>query len=65
MAFEYDENGKLKCGSCPSRTFRLVAELVISDVSKDGEDPIANRTIESERIISIVCARCGRPINNA
>jgi len=57
--FVYDEHGLLKCGSCGSRTFDMVAELRISDVSKDGEDPTANRTIESERVVSLVCARCG------
>jgi len=62
--YKYDDSGKLTCGSCGSRTFKLVAELTISDVSKDGEDPLANRTIEEEHIISILCARCGRPINN-
>jgi len=57
--FVYDEDGKLKCSSCGSHTFDMVAEMRISDVSKDENDPVANRTIESENIVSLVCARCG------
>jgi len=55
----YDEHGILECSNCGSHTFDMVAELRISDVSGDGDDPVANRTIESENVVSLVCARCG------
>jgi len=63
MTLLYDEKGILTCPNCHSRAFDLVAEMRISDVSPDfdnpKEDPIANRTVESERIVSLVCSRCG------
>jgi len=62
VTYIYDESGKLKCGSCGSHTFDMIVEMRISDVSKDGDDPVANRTIESENLISLVCARCGARI---
>lgn len=62
--YKYDRNGRLECGSCGSKKFKVVAELTISDVSKADEDPIANRTVDAENIISIICERCGRPVNN-
>jgi len=62
MTYIYDESGKLKCGSYGSHTFDMIVEMGISDVSKDGDDPVANRTIESENVISLVCARCGARI---
>ena len=62
----YDENGILKCQNCNSRTFDLVAEMRVSDVSPDQDnpkdDPIANRTVLSENVVSLVCARCGARI---
>jgi len=63
LTLVYDEKGILKCVSCNSHTFDLVVEQRISDVSRNGKDPIANRDIESERIVSLVCARCGAPQN--
>jgi len=59
VTFQYDESGKLECASCGSHTFDMVVELRITDVTKNGDDPVANRTIESENIVSLVCARCG------
>jgi len=59
-ALVYDDKGILKCPNCPSRIFDVVAELRITDVSKNGEgDPVANHTILSQRIVSLICARCG------
>jgi len=57
----YDDKGILKCPNCPSRTFDMVAELRVTAVSKNGEnnDPVANHTILSQRIISLICAKCG------
>jgi hypothetical protein len=62
MTLVYDEKGILKCQSCGSHTFDAVMEMRLSDVSRDEDDPIANRTIESERVISLVCGRCGAPV---
>lgn len=59
MTLVYDEHGLLECPNCGSKTFDMVAEIRISDVSKHRDDPVANRTIESENVISLVCARCG------
>ena len=60
MTFVYDESGKLKCSSCSSYVFDLVIEQRVSNVSRNnGDDPVANRTVESENIISLICARCG------
>lgn len=62
MTFVYDEHGILKCPNCGSHEFDMVAEMRISDVSKDGNDPVANRTVESENVISITCGRCGAKV---
>jgi len=62
MTLQYDKSGRLKCSSCGSYVFDAVLEQYISNVSKNGDDPIANRTIESENIVSLVCARCGARI---
>ena len=59
MTYHYDDYGCLECTNCGAHEFDLVAEIRIKDVSKNGDDPVANRTIESENIISLVCARCG------
>jgi len=63
MTLVYDEKGILVCPNCKSRAFDLVVEMRVFDVSPDQDnpkdDPVANRTIESERIVSLVCARCG------
>jgi len=63
LTLVYDKKGILQCASCHSHTFDLVLEQRVSSVSRNGKDPIANRDIESERIVSIVCARCGAPQN--
>jgi len=60
--YAYDERGLLKCSSCGYHTFDMVAEMRITEVSRDGKDPVANRTTESENVISLVCARCGTRI---
>ena len=63
MTLVYDEKGILTCPNCNSRTFDLIAEMRVSDVSPDEDnpkdEPVGNRTVESERIVSLVCARCG------
>jgi len=64
MTFQYDKSGKLVCASCGSHTFDVIIEQRISNVSKDGDDPIANRTIESESVISVLCSRCGAHVND-
>jgi len=62
MTLVYDERGLLECPNCGSHTFDMIAEIRISDVSKHEGDPVGNRTIESERIVSLICARCGARI---
>lgn len=67
LTYTYDEKGLLICSSCGSTTFDMVAESRISDVTKgEGDpaagDPVANRTTESENVVSLVCARCGARI---
>ena len=67
LTYTYDEKGLLTCSSCGSKTFDMVAESRISDVTRgEGDpaagDPVANRTTESENIVSLVCARCGARI---
>ena len=58
LGYHYNEQGMLTCTKCGSHRFILDAELVIFDVSKLDDDPLANRSIESERIISVMCAEC-------
>jgi len=66
MTLVYDERGILTCPNCNSKTFDLVAEMRVFDVSPDRDNPkdapVANRTVELERIVSLVCARCGARI---
>ena len=50
------------CRKCGSKQFKVVVDLVISDVTGDENDPIANRTIDKEHIISLACAKCGNRI---
>ena len=50
------------CKKCGSKQFKLVVDLLISDVTSDENDPIANRTIDKERIITLACAKCGNKI---
>ena len=64
LTYTYDENGRLKCSNCGSFTFDLIAEMRITDVSADDGDPIGNRTIESETVVGLVCARCGARVND-
>ena len=50
------------CKKCGSTQFKLVADLLISDVTADGKDLLANRTINKERVITLNCAKCGNRI---
>ena len=36
--------------------------MLISDVTGDKKDPVANRTIDKERIVTLACAKCGTQI---
>jgi len=59
----FDERGCLKCPTCGSLTFDMVTETRASDITMDKDGP-ADYSIETERAVSIICARCGVRIVN-
>jgi len=59
----FDEHGCLKC-PCGSKTFDMVTETRASDITMDKDGCPEDYAIETERAVSIICARCGARIIN-
>ena len=59
---ELEDLKRIVCDRCGSNKFRVVVEQEISDVFGTNDDPIADRSISEERIISMICLKCGKKI---
>jgi len=57
-----EERQRFLCPRCGSNKFNIIVEQQISEVLSLDGDPIADRTVDKERILSLRCAECGNII---
>jgi len=57
-----EERTPIECNKCSSNKFILIVEQEVSDCFSDGNDPVADHTINKEDIHLLKCAKCGNTI---